>query len=79
MRMSKTKLIRYFVNVVGYAAILVLATYMSYTIPEEMYIVKNFCLPFGLAVVIAIFVAIILATINEITTMIIVSYTRGQQ
>jgi len=80
MRLVKTKLIRYFVNVILYAVVLITATYMAYIIPEDMFIVKNFCLPFGLATVIAIFISMILATLNEISTIIVVNITRrGQQ
>lgn len=76
MGIARTKTIRYFLNLIIYAVILVFTTYYIYVYIPDLFIVKNLLLPLGGAIVISIMLAMVLATINEIITAIVVKVSR---
>lgn len=72
MNTIRTKAIRFFINVLLYAGVLMTATYYIYVYEPQLLPLKNLLLPLGGAMLISTILAIALAAINEIMTFTVV-------
>lgn len=80
MNIIAGKILRFVVNFVFFAVIMIAVVYYSYMNPPELLGVKNILLPMQAAVFLAFLLSLIMAGINEIITIFIIRITRrGKQ
>jgi len=75
----KIKFIRYMTNLFTYILLLNVITYILYIIPADLYVFKNTIIPLGQIFVLNIFISMVLAAVNEITSIFLVRYFRGKR
>ena len=78
MNVILPKVIRFISNVIIYSSILIAVTYYSYTNVPEFFALKNLMIPFTGTIILAIIISVLLAGINEITTLFVVRFYRGK-
>lgn len=71
----KIKTIRFFVNLILYAVVLISTTYYTYTFQPGLFALKNVIIPLQGTIILAVVLAVILAGVNEIMTMIIIKFS----
>lgn len=79
MNTLKIKVIRFFLNLGLYAALLVSTTFYVYTYVPELYQLKEVILPMRNSMILAIFMALLCAGMNEIMSMLIVRIARRNE
>lgn len=79
MKQYVGKMLRFFLNFMFYMVVLVSVTYYCYSTPMELYGIKHAILQLESALFLALFMALILAGINEITTLFIIRMSRGKK
>ena len=75
----KIKVIRFFLNLGLYAALLISATFYAYTNPPELYRLKEVILPLNNAIFLAVFLALLCAGVNEILSMLMLRIARRNE
>lgn len=66
------KIMRFVLNFVFFMIVLISATYYVYSTPAELFGIKNVLLPLNAVLLLSVVIALILAIINEVTTVFIV-------
>lgn len=72
MNKLKITLLRFILNFIFYAMLLVTSAYYLYTYIPELYGLKNVILPLKSIIVFTIILSFILALVNEIMTVLII-------
>ena len=75
---TKIKTIRFILNFLIYAGILISTIYYSYTNQPGLFMLKDYLIPMKGTILLGLILAGILAGINEIMTMFIVKLFRGR-
>lgn len=73
------KIFRFLMNFVFFTVILYSMVHYSYTSDPELFGIKNALLPYEAAVFLGLIISMILAGINEITTIIILKSTNRKR
>ena len=76
MRTLRIKTIRFILNIILYATILICATYYTYTFQPGLYALKNFIVPMNGVIFLTIILSIILAGLNEIITIFVIRFQK---
>lgn len=79
MKIKNIKLIRFLLNILLYAGILITTACYAYFSDPRLFALKDFLVPMNGVIILIIILSAILAGVNEIITVIVIKIRRKQQ